>query len=461
MTITNQRHLQHLYWRAGFGLMPSELATKTTIAQAIDDLFDKASTQTPLQSNFKALKFSDLKQLTKQERKVLIKQSAKKNTELNAQWIRQMATPNANVLLEKMTLFWHGHFACITKNAQLSLNQNNTIRKHALGNFRDLVLAIAKDGGMIRFLNNQQNRKQKPNENFMRELLELFTIGRGHYTEQDIKEGARAFTGWSSNLAGEYLFRTRWHDYGSKTFMGKTGQFDGDDIIDIILEKKQTAQFIVSKIYRYFVNEQLDKQHLRQLTNIFYNSDYNIAILMRAIFESNWFYADKNIGVKIKSPIELIVGMVRILNVRFQKPQALIFLQRALGQMLFKPPNVAGWAGGKAWIDNATLMLRLNLAGWLFQMVNMDFRVKEEFEARQRNKARKFLNATVDAQPLVNAFENYEQSEIFEQMTTYLLQPTTTIQKSLIHPYTINSSKADYIRTLAMRLMSLPEYQMC
>jgi uncharacterized protein (DUF1800 family) len=194
-----------------------------------------------------------------------------------------MSNPNHSALLEKMTLFWHGHFACTIKVGMLAAQQLNSIQQHALGNFRDLVLAIARDPSMIRFLNNQQNKKRQPNENFARELMELFTIGRGFYTENDVKEAARAFTGWSSNLSGEYVFRERQHDFGEKRFMNKRGNFDGTDIIDILLERRETAHFITKKIYQYFVNEKVNERRLEQLAAGFYDKNYDIKWLMQTI----------------------------------------------------------------------------------------------------------------------------------------------------------------------------------
>ncbi len=463
MITTHQKKIQHLYWRAGFGLSPIELASKTklTLPQAVEELFQKAKQPSVLKSRLKRLKLSDLKGLSKAERKKLRKEARQNVMELNTAWLRQM-TEETNPLIEKMTLFWHGHFACILKNNPYhALYQNNTIRKHALGNFRDLLIAMAKDGGMIRFLNNQQNRKQKPNENFARELNELFTIGRGHYTEQDVKEAARAFTGWSSTLLGDFKFRKNWHDYGQKTFMGKTGNWDGTDIIDIILSKKQTATFIATKVYRFFVNDTVNSYDVQYLADVFYNSNYNIEKLMRTIFESDRFYDAENMGNKIKSPIEFLVGTMKTLEVKFDSVRTQIFLQKALGQILFQPPNVAGWEGGKAWIDNATLMLRLNLATYLFYGGDMNIRTKEEFEALQRNKTQKKLKATINPNTLVNSFNGQNEEQIFMELSNFLLQPTIKLNKDLINAYTIQSNKTEYIKSLAMRFMSMPEYQLC
>ncbi len=379
----------------------------------------------------------------------------------NTQWINRMTDNSQSALLERMTLFWHGHFACITKMPHLAARQMNTIRAYALGSFKDLVLAMAKDVSMIRFLNNQQNRKKSPNENFARELMELFTIGQGNYTEQDIKEAARAFTGWSSNLRGEFIFKERQHDYGQKTFMGRTGDFNGDDIINIILEQKEAAEFITRKIYSYFVNEKVDEFRVKELAKQFYDTNYNISYLMGSIFRSDWFYAEKNVGTKIKSPVEFLAGMLRSLNVSFEDPMAMLFVQKALGQVLFNPPNVAGWAGGKIWIDNSTLMLRLNLANYLFRSTDIDLHTKDEFEAEQRGKKRRKIKAEIDFSELLSTFKYTKQEQIFEKLSAYILQPDVHLNKSMFDEFTPKGHNEDFIKVLTMWLMSLPEYQMC
>jgi len=182
---------------------------------------------------------------------------------------------------------------------------------------------------------------------------------------------------------------------------------------------------------------------------------------MRNIFTSDWFYDSKNVGVRIKSPMELTAGIMRQLEVAFKKPLTLLAVQKALGQILFKPPNVAGWAGGKSWIDNSTLLLRLNMTSYLFKAAEVSFKVKEEFEARKRNKAIKSLDANVDIQPLINLYKDRSHEEIFAEMSRYLLQTTRPVDPRLFDDYIIHSNKSDYIKSLYMRLTSLPEYQMC
>ncbi|MEM7102541.1 MAG: DUF1800 domain-containing protein [Bacteroidota bacterium] len=464
MIISPQLKIQHLFWRAGFGLSPKEFSIyhDWSIDKTVDHLMKASVNPEPFGQVKPAFQTrEELRRLSEEEKKQLQKMNRNTLGKLSVSWLERMGDPNRPALIEKMTLFWHDHFASDSKLPHFSVKQQNTIRKHALGNFRDLVLAIAKDPMMIQYLNNQQNKKQRPNENFARELMELFTIGIGNYTENDIKEAARAFTGWTTNLRGEFVFRSNWHDYGLKTFMGKSGRFDGDQIIDIILERKETAQYIAGKIYRFFVNEKIDVSRVNDLADRFYRSNYDIGQLMAYIFKSDWFYSSENIGSKIKSPAELIGGMIRTLGLEFEDFRSLLFTQRALGQVLLKPPNVAGWPGGKAWIDNATLMVRLNLAGWLFDSTEVNFKLKEAPEMRSYNLKNRKIKATIDIEPIINAFSGYPENVLFAKLSGYLLQSGLVADASKLERFVSDESKEKFIASLVLRLMSLPEYQMC
>ncbi len=461
--LSNQQKIQHLSWRAGFGLSPREYKkmSNLTVGTVLERLFKDARNIPELAaSDFTFRSKEERKSMSDEERKAMKKMGKNSVFELNTNWMERMASPDYNPLLEKMTLFWHGHFACELKLPHFAAIHLNTIRRHALGNFRDLVLAIAKDPSMLNYLDNRKNKKEQPNENFARELMELFTIGRGNYTEQDIKESARAFTGWGMTPQGEFLFKSRQHDYGQKTFMGKTGNFDGTDIIDMILERRETAEYIATKVYRYFVNDRIDKAHIRELADVFYTSNYDIELLMRTLFASDWFYDKKNIGVRIKSPVELLAGMMRTLDMRFEDRKPMITLQKALGQVLFRPPNVAGWSGGKTWIDNATLMLRLNLATILFESKEADFNIKAEPEKEGFKKISR-IKVQANIQPVIAAYKNMEEEEIFEALSNYVLQTKHPIDRAVIDMVLRKESKEAYITSLLMRLMSMPEYQMC
>lgn len=275
-----------------------------------------------------------------------------------------------------------------------------------MGKFGDLLLAISKDHGMLQFLNNQQNRNNSPNENFAREVMELFTLGHGNYTEKDIKKAARAFTGWGVNLKGEFVFRTNQHDDGEKTFQGKTSNFKGEDIPKIILQNPKTSTFSCTKIYRFFVNENPDNQIIEQMAKRFRSTDYDIADLMEFTFKSDWFYLPENIGTRIKSPVELLVGLQRNFCINFQQKQSVLFVQKALGQILFYPPNVAGWAGGKSWIDSSTLMTRMKLPEIIFKDSEITFRPKDEGDVDTENLSKKIkqIQANTDWTVFQNSF---------------------------------------------------------
>ncbi len=466
------RHLTHLYWRAGFGLSPEEWAQKRDWSRqkAIVELFDQAKKAPALDNRLahSIIDEAEIKMKGKKMRSELRKKGRQLVFRQNIEWIQRMASPRHPALLERMSLFWHDHFACTTKMPNLAQNQLEAIRQHALGNFRDMVHAICRDVSMIRFLNNQQNKKKQPNENFARELMELFTLGRGHYTERDIKEAARAFTGWSSNLKGEFVFREKHHDYGTKQFMDTSGDLNGDDIVNILLNKKETASFVVTKIYRYFVNDRPDTRRIRQLADRFFHNDYDIADLMKAIFSADWFYEEANIGTKIKSPVELLAGILRQLNVEMDDTRTFKFIQKALGQTLFAPPNVAGWPGGKSWIDNSTLLLRLNLVSYLYGKADVDFKIKDELEAQKRGTAFKKIKGVIDFEPLLQHFRQGKQpdyradrEDTYKELAGFLLQTKNTPRLSDLDSFVDGSSADHYIKSLTLRLMSLPEYQMC
>ena len=223
--------------------------------------------------------------------------------------------------------------------------------------------------------------------------MELFTLGTGNYSEEDIKESARAFTGWSFKKNGSFILQKKQHDFGEKTFFGKKGNFNGDDIIDIILEQKQCARFICEKIYKYFINPIVDKNRLEEITSIFYK-DYDIKSLMIYIFSAPWFYDEQNIGVKIKSPIELLVGIRNIVPVSFDDKKQLNYLQKMMGQILLYPVNVSGWNGDKSWIDSNTLMFRMKLASLILNnaVINLEEKgaFEDSFEAYYKNEKKRY-----------------------------------------------------------------------
>ena len=278
-------------------------------------------------------------------------------------WGERMLTTR-RPLEEKLTLFWHGHFATgntKVRDTRMMERQNEMLREHANGSFRDLVVGILKDPAMLVYLDNGENLKDHPNENFGRELLELFTMGVGNYTELDIREASRAFTGWTNDVL-DFRFDATQHDFGQKSFLGRTGTFNGEDAIDIILEHPATAEFIAAKVYRYFVREDVTDATHTALGATLRDGGYELKPLLKQIFRSRDFYSPLSYATQVKSPVHLVVSTYRKLGLT-ELPTVPDFgrLTGGLGQALFNPPNVAGWAGGRTWITPASLLQRGNL----------------------------------------------------------------------------------------------------
>jgi hypothetical protein len=489
MSLTNQLKNQHLMWRAGFG--PAIEQYPDIIAISQNKLFKalhKASAHKPeyinvadnyLQGLVMGLKEAgqQKKDLSVDEKKMMQQKNVEGIRNLNLYWINEMVGSQAQ-LREKMAFFWHGHFACRNINIFYQQGLLDVIRVNAIDNFRDLLHEVSKTAAMLNFLNNNQNRKDHPNENFAREVMELFTLGRGNYTEHDIKEAARAFTGWGANVQGEFVFRRQVHDNDIKTVLGKTGNLDGDDVLNILLDQKQTASFITQKAYRFFVNEQLDNEKIEWLAKRFYESDYNIAVLMEDIFTSNWFYDEKNIGCRIKSPIELIAGIQRMLPMKIQNEESLMNVQRILGQQLFYPPNVAGWPGGRSWIDSSTLMVRMRLPQMINDTDELNIVPKDDDDIMmgRRDNEKNFLprfnklktggkpgkpiNAEIGWDTYLKNFESVPKENLLQTLNGLLLQ-TNGVSNDVISKYSDGSGRDNFIKTATIQMMSTPEYQMC
>ena len=453
-------HIQHLYNRIGFGITPQELKrlSKKNKKKVVEELFTSSKNTNKINvdiSYLKSINYKDLK--NKEKRRELQKMSRKKITEFSIAWFQRLNNPS-EILREKMTLFWANHFVCENKNILFVQKYNNVLRENALGNFKDFTKTISKEAAMLNYLNNKQNKKKSPNENFARELMELFTLGQDQYTEKDIKESARAFTGYNHKIKGDFFLRKKHHDESDKTFFGKTGNFNGDDIIDIILEKEQCARFISEKIYTYFVNDTIDKKHIEKMTKVFYK-DYNIENLMRYVLLSNWFYDAENIGNKIKSPIEFLVGMNTIVPYKFKKTKQIRLVQRLLGQVLLSPPNVAGWKTGRSWIDSNTIVTRLRLPSILLNNAQIAYSEKGDEETMitnfEKRKLRKQAYIRINAN--WNAFEENYKNISNKELASAIIN--TKLNKGTAEMLNRNEklSKQNYV----IQLMSLPEYQLC
>jgi uncharacterized protein (DUF1800 family) len=485
MPLSSQLKHQHLLWRAGFGPQTVDSHVQTT-GNATDWYKQLTSASS---GQFKELDVTDpyLKALvqdpearrtmSEDERRMLRRKSREDLRKLNVTWLNEMVN-SENQLQEKMSLFWHGHFACRSQNNIHQQLLVNSIRKNALGNFGDLLREVSKSAAMLNFLNNNQNRKGHPNENFAREVMELFTIGRGNYTEKDVKEAARAFTGWGANPNGAFIFRKAVHDDGAKTLFSKTGNFDGDQVLNMLLERKETAAFITEKIYRFFVNDEPDKKNISWLSGRFFAGNYNIASLMKDIFTSDWFYEEKNIGTRIKSPVELLVGIRRMLPMEFENEEIQLLIQRVLGQLLFYPPNVAGWPGGKNWIDSSSLMFRLRIPQLIRDADEIALKPKDDDDqmmgmmdadipAKKKGGGKKALaggyqvRANVHWNQFTDQFAEVPGEKLVDTLIAVLMQCPKVVSKKLLNNYADTSSRENYIKTIAVQLMSTPEYQLC
>jgi uncharacterized protein (DUF1800 family) len=359
---------RHLLARSGFAASPAEidalaaLPRQAAVAGILAAAHDRAFTPPPTWTeNWQPPRTAEL---SPAERLALRERRRDQAGELKAWWLREMmATPSP--LTEVMTLFWHNHFTSSIEKVKapvLLYRQNQLLRREALGNFARLLHAVARDPAMLIYLDNARSRKEAPNENFARELLELFTLGEGQYSETDIQEAARAFTGWSLDRdSGDFRFRAALHDGGEKQILGARGNFDGDDVINLLLAQPETARLIVTKLWRQFISETPDPSEVERLAALFRAADYEIRPLMQALFESEAFWAPANRGRLIKSPVDFVVGTLRLFDLPVREDRDLAWLSRRLGQDIFDPPDVKGWPGGTAWITGATLLDRQSL----------------------------------------------------------------------------------------------------
>lgn len=367
---------RHLLGRTSFAATPAEVDaySRLTREQALDRLLagtrTRAATAPPrwVSEPFDSLR--RLRNASPEERQAFQRQRREEGLELRAWWLEEMRV-TATPLTEKMTLFWHNHFVSSdqkVRSPQLMYRQNLLLRRHALGNFAALLHEIARDPAMVIYLDNASNRKAQPNENFAREVMELFTLGEGHYTEHDVKEAARAFTGWSVDPdTGEFLFRAPQHDGGPKTVLGRSGNLNGDDVLRVLLAHPRTAEHVVEKLWREFVSPAPDPAEVKRVAHRFRDSGYDIRVALRALLASDAFYAAQNRAALVKSPVELVVGTLR--QFQFSTGEMLPFALTVaqLGQNLFAPPNVKGWPGGEAWINSTTLLARKQLLERLFR----------------------------------------------------------------------------------------------
>ena len=366
--------------RVGFAPDSAELAQYVglTRAQAVDKVLATARTEavTPLPDwVFEPVPTREARKAwTAEQRRDEQRLRRQRYETLRAWWVREMlVTPSP--LTERMTLFWHNHFTSGQDKVQfpqLMARQNLLLRREALGNFGTLLHEVAKDPAMLQYLDGASNRQGKPNENFAREVMELFTLGEGHYTQRDVSEAARAYTGWSldpDTLA--YLWRANQHDDGEKTVLGQTGSFDGDQVLDILLARPETVTFVTTGLWREFVSDTPDPALIAPIAAQFRASHYEVKVALRGLFMSDAFWDEGDRGVLVKSPAEFVVGTLRAFDIGYDNTAPFAAQIRTLGENLLYPPNVKGWPGGTTWINSSTLLARKQFVEQLFRATEM------------------------------------------------------------------------------------------
>ena len=386
----------HLLRRAGFGAAPELISASTSLGleRLTDNLLNPERTADGIDDTEMVRKLTNLVPPDKNGSTPIVV--------VKMWWTYRMLT-SPNLLQEKMTLFWHGHFTSkLGNDGDAMLAQNQTFRQMGLGNFRTLTMAISRDPAMLRYLNGNQNYKAHPNENYARELMELFTCGIGNYTEDDVKAAARAFSGW--NLRGDaFAFNPRQHDNGQKTFMGKTGNWNGDDIVDMLVASPATAKRLCTQLFTYFGYDDPEPEVVSALVKTYFASGYDIRQVVGTILRSTAFYSDRARNAVIKSPVQYVIGSVNVLGLQdafkvamsqitpqndmpdptttaknpgraFAQNQAtaglvvLVNAMRSMGQDILAPPNVKGWDGSEHWINSTTLLARTNFSNRLVKL---------------------------------------------------------------------------------------------
>lgn len=346
----DRRSAAHLLRRAGFSPRESELreALRDGLSATVDRL---------LRDETESERFSELDALGEP---LAVRDEIGR---LRGWWLLR-CVHTTHALRARMALLWHNHFATSNEKVRspaLMLRQLRTIERHALGTLRELLRAIARDPAMIVWLDGNENVKGRPNENFARELFELFTLGVGNYGEADVRDAARAFTGWHQRR-GEFHFAVLEHDASDKRVLGAAGALDGENVIDAALATPACAVFIATKLLREFVTPTPDEPLVRELAGVLRGNGYDLAATMRTLLQSRAMFEAGTYRARIKSPAELAVGVARSLELRVPA-DALARATEQMGQRLFEPPSVKGWDGHRAWLDSATMLVRLNSVG--------------------------------------------------------------------------------------------------
>jgi uncharacterized protein (DUF1800 family) len=474
----------HLLNRAGFGGPPGEIERLVVLGpvRAVSQLVDYENSPTGAPDPDwvkpdpgRAERRMAMRQASPEERRQIQKEEQKNQRErmvgLIGWWLQRMVSGN-RPLQEKMTLFWHGHFATSAvkvRDAYLMWRQNEVFRRLATSNWLEMLLYVATDPAMLIWLDQAQSRKEHPNENFAREAMELFTLGEGHYTEQDVTEAARALTGWSYDRRKQsFVPRPLWHDAGAKTIFGRTGNFNGHDFLEMLVAHRQAARFITAKLWSFFAGEPSSEELTTALAATFRSVGNNFKPFLRTMFLSEEFYSASIVRNQVKSPVQWLVGSVRVLERPLPPPLVCVGLTRNLGQELFAPPNVKGWDGGLSWITTNTLLARYNEAATLVRgdpapAVGGMFPKRPNAE---KQLARRLTQARVGAADVAKLFTEAERAEIdalIPALERRLLQAKLKPeQERVLRDYLDKQPKLDEGAVVnAIRLaMCTPEYQL-
>jgi len=447
--IWNLKWAAHLFRRAGFGAPPFGFFVSRTSWEALqhaekfgmDECVNQVIDGGPGQDYFTTLADEDTARLMNDDTKL---------PQLQGWWLNRMLfTPHP--LVERMTLFWHNHFATsiakITKPA-LMLQQNMLFRKYALGDFRELLREMGRNPAMLIWLDAASNVKGTPNENYAREVMELFSLGVGNYTEQDIREAARAFTGWRASGRG-YEFSKGKHDDTVKTVLGQTGRWGADDVARILLEQPVAARFLVRKLFREFVNElePPPERLIDPLAEQLRESNYDIKQCMRTMLRSRLFYSEAAYRKRIKSPVEYVVGLLNAFYA-VVPAEAVAESMDGLGQSLFAPPNVKGWDGGKIWLNSSTLLGRHNLAWRLVGGEDVRFSRRIDPHAFVRTSKKDSADEQVDF--LLNVLLQGDVDKVAREKLVNFLQDGSGEERE----------QESRLRELTHTILLMPSYQL-
>ncbi len=482
---------RHLLWRAGFGGTPDQINTLASWGpqRAVEHIveYDSIPYESPDATLFDS---QIIRPYTEEEQRIIRQARQSRDEETVARfrlmqqqsqrddrrqvrriqhwWVTRLIE-SPRPLEEKLTLFWHGHFATSYRTIENSFHmfqQNQLFRKHASGNFAELLYQIIRDPAMLAYLDNNDSRVGRPNENLARELMELFSLGVGNYTERDIKEGARALTGYSFN-DDSFVFNENNHDKGSKNILGQSGRLDGDDFVTAILEQRACSRFICTKLYRYFVAQvpfnwrdipSDQRAFIDQMASTLLRSKYDLQPVLTKLFLSEHFYAPSVMNEQVKSPVELVVGAVRSLHTPVRDLNILTEALDLMGQNLMFPPSVKGWDGGRSWVNTSTFFVRQNILAFLLtgkKPVGYD-----ALADQQEYKSEELLSWLRETDP--------SAARDPARVTDYLLRLTlgsappraSATLEEFIHDHGDNLERG-MLTALLLIITAMPEYQLC